>query len=165
MGWRSKSAADFHTVLPVTQGFIGAVQCSDTNKRGAVQALQGSSYSPPIPFISQAWDLLILHCATHSWDLQWLLELNCTFQQLILLPNHIKLPKLEQFSQFISGLAKHNVSHFHFDTTRCLALIHYEMETAFLSRVSLSTFAGGDPSIFLTQWKLNKLVSRVSLLD
>lgn len=72
-----------------------------------------------------------LCCSTHMWNLQLLLYLSWAFQQLILLPNHVKLSKLEQFSNFILGPAKHNVSHFQFDTTRCLALIHCRMKLLF----------------------------------
>lgn len=75
-------------------------------------------------------DLLTLCSSIYVWDLQGLQSISA-FQQLILLPNHAKLPKLEQFSKFISGLAEHNVSHFHSDTSRCLALLHHQMKLLF----------------------------------
>lgn len=41
------------------------------------------------------------------------------------------LSKLEQFLKFISGLAEHNMSHFHSDTSRCLALLHQQLKLLF----------------------------------
>lgn len=108
------------------------------------QALHGS-YSPPMTFLFQAQDLLMLCCSTRMWDLQWLLSISAA------LPPPKPCKAFQAWAIFKIHLRSGWTQHVTF------SFWHHQMpgpatppdETAFLSRVSLCISAGGDPRIFL----------------